>query len=426
MPNCFSPAIAQCVSMLEWYYRDPLRYRWPAVKHNDAELEVLFRAAENDLVERKRSTNLKEAILEAICAFANDLPDHQKAGVIFIGVNDDGSCAKRTFSEKSVRDVVNWRNEGRVQPIPSIIVDSRKIDDCPIIVIQVMPSDIPPVRFDGRIKVGVGSTRTTASLADEIRLNEKRNARSKSFDSRGIADLTSKDLDIPRFEAEFLPSAVAPDVLAANARSVEQRLEALRLVDQNDHPTPAAILVLGKTPQDVFPGAYVQALRIGGKQLTDPIIDQKEITGTIMDQVRELDLLTRAWNRTRADLSQTARKDVSDYPELAVRQLLRNALMHRSYEMTNSPVRLSWYDDRIEILSPGGPFGIITPHNFGSENLTDYRNPNLADAMKTLGVVERFGYGIVAARQSCAANGNPPPEFDARPTHVLARLRVRQ
>jgi ATP-dependent DNA helicase RecG len=395
------------------------------VKHNVAEIEVLFRASESDLVERKRSTNLKEEILEAICAFANDLPDHQRAGVIFVGVNDDGSCANQTFSEKTLREVANWRNEGKVQPIPSLVVDARTIDSCPVIVIQVMPSDIPPVRFEGRIKIGIGSTRTVASLADEIRLNEKRSARAKSFDSRGIGGLSSKDLDVARFETEFLPNATAPDILAANTRTTEQRLAGLRLIDQNGQPTPTAILVLGKTPQDVFPGAYVQALRIGGKQLTDPISDQKEIMGTIIDQVRELDLLTRTWNRTRADLSGPVRKDVSDYPEVAIRQLLRNALMHRSYEMTNSPVRLSWYDDRIEIVSPGGPFGIITPKNFGSENLTDYRNPSLADSMKTLGIVERFGFGISAARQSCAANGNPPPEFDARTTHVLARIQVR-
>ncbi len=361
-----------------------------------------------------------------MCAFANDLPDHQRAGVIFVGVNDDGSCANQTFSEKSLREISNWRNEGKVQPIPSLIVSARTIDNCPVLVIQVMPSDIPPVRYEGRIKVGIGSTRTTASQADEIRLNEKRSARAKSFDSRGIAGLSSQDLDLTRFETDFLSAAVAPDILAANSRTTEQRLAGLRLIDQKGQPTPTAILVLGKTPQDVFPGAYVQALRINGKQLTDPISDQKVVTGTITDQVRELDLLARAWNRTRADMSGPVRKDYSDYPEVAIRQLLRNALMHRNYDMTNSPVRLSWYDDRIEILSPGGPFGIVTPKNFGSENLTDYRNPNLADAMKTLGIVERFGFGITAARQSCAANGNAPPNFDARTTHVLARIQVRR
>jgi ATP-dependent DNA helicase RecG len=218
---------------------------------------------------------------------------------------------------------------------------------------------------------------------------------------------------------------VAPDVLAANARTVDQRLVALKLTDPNGRPTSAAILVLGKTPQDVLPGAYVQALRIEGTNLTDEIADQKTITGTVVDQVRELDLLVRTWNRTRADMSGSVRKDLPDYPEVAVRQLVRSAVMHRSYEMTNSPVRVYWYEDRIEILSPGGPFGIVTPQNFGGEGLTDYRNPSLAGKMKTLGLVERFGFGISAAKQSCVANGNPPPEFEVQPTHVLARLRIR-
>lgn len=395
------------------------------MKHSDAEVEILFRAGESDLAERKRSTGLKAEILEAICAFSNDLPDNQKAGVIFVGVNDDGTCAKQTFSDKTLREVANWRNEGKIQPIPTYTVNVRTIDNCPVLVIQVTPSDIPPVRYDGRTIVGVGSTRTVASRADEIRLNEKRSARARAFDSRGIDGLTSKDLDLSRFETEYLPNAVAPDVLAANARTMDQRLAALRLTDPDGKPTPAAVLILGKTPQDVFPGAYVQALKIQGKNLTDQITDQKVITGTIVDQVRELDLLTRAWNRTKADITGSVRRDVPDYPEIAIRQLLRNALMHRTYEGTNSPVRLSWFDDRIEIISPGGPFGIVTPQNFGSESLTDYRNPSLADAMKTMGIVERFGFGISAARESCEANGNPPPQFDARTTHVLARLRAR-
>ena len=58
---------------------------------------------------------------------------------------------------------------------------------------------------------------------------------------------------------------------------------------------------------------------------------------------------------------------------------------------TNTPVRITWYNDRIEIQSPGGPFGSVTAQNFGQDGITDYRNPNLADAMKVLGFVQRFG-----------------------------------
>ena len=83
-------------------------------------------------------------------------------------------------------------------------------------------------------------------------------------------------------------------------------------------------------------------------------------------------------------------------------------------------MRVYWYDDRIEILSPGGPYGEVTPENFGTPGLTDYRNPNLAEAMRVLGYVQKFGGGIVAARSALQRNGNPPPEFRVDQHHVLA------
>jgi len=75
------------------------------------------------------------------------------------------------------------------------------------------------------------------------------------------------------------------------------------------------------------------------------------------------------------------------------------APMHR-YEATNAPVRVYWFDDRIEIHNPGGPFGSVTQENFGRPGVTDYRNPNLAEALRALGFVQRFGAGIAIARRA--------------------------
>jgi len=63
-------------------------------------------------------------------------------------------------------------------------------------------------------------------------------------------------------------------------------------------------------------------------------------------------------------------------------------------------VRVYWFDDRIEIHNPGGPFGSVTPENFGQPGVTDYRNPNLAEALRALGYVQRFGAGIAIARKA--------------------------
>ena len=98
--------------------------------------------------------------------------------------------------------------------------------------------------------------------------------------------------------------------------------------------------------------------------------------------------------------------------------------MHRVYEGTNAPVRVYWFDDRIEIINPGGPFGIVTAANFGKPGYTDYRNPNLADAMRVLGFEQRFGVGIQTAQAALKKNRNPPAEFTVEQETSLCTLRT--
>jgi len=107
---------------------------------------------------------------------------------------------------------------------------------------------------------------------------------------------------------------------------------------------------------------------------------------------------------------------------VALRQLVFNALMHRNYESSNAPVRIYWFNDRIEINSPGRLYGQVNQENFGS-GATDYRNPLVAEIMRGLGYVQRFGIGIAVAQSEMQKNGNPPVEFEFSDAAVLARLR---
>jgi ATP-dependent DNA helicase RecG len=91
----------------------------------------------------------------------------------------------------------------------------------------------------------------------------------------------------------------------------------------------------------------------------------------------------------------------------------------------NAAVRVTWFDDRIEIANPGGPYGAVTTAGFGKPGMVDYRNPVLAEAMKVLGFVNRFGVGIATARDALQKNGNPELEFSVEPNWVLATVRRR-
>jgi ATP-dependent DNA helicase RecG len=261
---------------------------------------------------------------------------------------------------------------------------------------------------------------------EEHRLTEKRRARNVPFDIQPVLQAKLEDLDLELFRRVYLPSALPVDILDENNRSIEQQLSSLRFttVEPDSIPTTLGILVLGKDPGQYFPGAYIQFIRFDGTELADAIKDQKEISGPLPDQLRALDEVLLINISTALEITAVP-VDIrhSDYPIAALQQLARNALLHRTYEGTNAPVRIYWYADRIEIHSPGGPYGQVNRDNFGNAGITDYRNPHLAEAMKSLGYIQRFGVGISLARKELEKNGNPPPEFTVEESRVLVTIR---
>lgn len=393
---------------------------------NDSELEILLNDLESDRVERKASISDRGVIRQAICAFANDLPNHQKSGVIFIGVNDNGSCANLPITDQLLLTLSDMRSDGNILPFPSIIVQKRTIKGCELAVVIVEPSDAPPVRFNGRVWVRVGPRRATATPEEERRLSEKRRSKDLPFDLRPLASASLDDLDLDLFRRVYLPSSLAIEIIEENQRSVEQQLTSMRFatVEPQPKPTILGVLVVGNEPRQFVPGSYIQFLRIEGTELTDPIKDQKEIGGPLPDLLRMLDETFQVNISVATDITaQPVEIKQPDYPIVALQQLARNAVMHRNYESTYAPVRITWFNDRIEIQNPGGPFGQVNRQNFGQPGVTDYRNPHLAEAMKNLGYVQRFGVGIQLARQQLQNNGNPPPEFIVEDAHVLVMLR---
>lgn len=294
-------------------------------------------------------------------------------------------------------------------------------------IVTVWPADAPPVRYEGRVWIRIGPRRGMASGQDERILNEKRRWRDRPFDTHPIQGCPLNELNRVVFEHEYLSQAIAADVLAVNGRTFEERLASLGMVASVDDPTPTVIgvLAVGKSPRTWIPCAWVQFLRIRGTQWGDPVADEQEIDGTLDLVLRRLDEKIKATLTVAVDFASGTTTEVrtSPYPFSALQQLVRNAVMHRTYEDTNAPVRVYWFDDRIEISNPGGPYGTVTAENFGRPGVSDYRNPSVAAVLKTLGFVQRFGFGIAEARRSLAANGNPELEFEIEPTLVMAVVR---
>ena len=395
----------------------------------DPELKQIIATGESDRVEFKESLSDPSKIRQAICALANDLPGHDQPGFVIVGVKDDGTMGDLTVTDALLRQLADMKTDGNIVPPPSLTVEKRTLQGAEVAVVTVQPSTSPPVRFKGAIHVRVGPRRGIATAQDESTLNEKRRHGDRPFDIQPIPTAGLSDLDLTQFENEYLPRAVSDEVLTANDRSMTERLAATKMIVTVDQPTATVlgILTMGKNPQDFLPGAYIQFLRIDGLELTDDVLDSDEMGGSIPDMMRNLDGKLRAHNRTAVEFTKSDIERRTEFcPMEALQQIARNAVMHRTYEGTNAPVRITWFNDRIEIMSPGSSFGVVNADNFGQSGYTDYRNPNLAEAMKTLGYVQRFGVGIAIAKRQLASAGHPEPEFLVSDRFVVVTIRVKR
>ena len=391
-------------------------------------LEKLLTGGESDWVEFKRSWSgdVRKRAIEAVCAFANDLANHNRPGVLFVGVQDDGIPWGLPIGGQLLEQLTEIKTDGKILPPPTLLVEKRTLKGVDVAVVTVWPADSPPVRCDGRICVRSGPRRGVATAQEERILNEKRRFRDQPFDAQPCHGATVADLDLSWYKENYLPAAVAAEVLDDNGRTQEEQMASTRMILSPDEPTPThlGVLTLANQPTDFLPGAYVQFLKLDGPTLADNVLDEAGFTGRIVDVIRSAEQKLSSHNRTMVEFrSRATERRTQLYPQAAIQQLFRNAVMHRTYEHDHTPVRVTWYSDRMEIISPGGPVGMVTRESFGKPGFTGYRNPNLAGFLKEVGFAQRFGAGIAIARRECERNGNPPPEFDAQDKVICATLK---
>lgn len=388
------------------------------------QLLTLLSDLESDRIERTTSTKDTDKFAQAVCAFANDLPNHDQPGYLVIGVNDKGWPVGLEVTDQLLQNLGALRSDGNIQPLPVLVIAKVALPKGDVAVVEVQPSDLPPIRYKGQVWIRVGPRKAIANEQEERILIERRIAQARTFDAQSCAEATLADLNEERFLLGYRKHVIAEDVISANNRSISQQLASLRFFDlRRNCPTNAGILLFAPQPIHFLPGAYVQFLRLGGTDPASEVLDSKEIKGDLITVLQTLDLLIDVNIRQRPFFVSTLQEiTVADYPKTAVRELLLNAVMHRNYQ-SNTPVRFYWYSDHIAIDNPGGLYGEAATGIFPERN--DYRNPVIAEAMRALGYVNRYGQGVLRAQKALRDNGNPPadirPDKDWFSVRILAK-----
>ena len=216
----------------------------------DAELIDRVEGGESDRVEFTASTTDLDKFRQAICAFANDLPGNGEPGLLFIGLEDDGRCAGSAIDDGLLQKLGGLRTDGKILPFPVLEVARRRLCNCDVAVVQVEPSDNPPMKVDGRCWIRTGPRRGQATAEEERWLTEKRRWDNVPYDMHGVAGATVEtDLDMRTFEYDYQPCAVSPEVLEENRRDRGENMgfmqrfgigieTARRTLAENGNPAP--------------------------------------------------------------------------------------------------------------------------------------------------------------------------------------------
>lgn len=242
-------------------------------------------------------------------------------------------------------------------------------------------------------------------------------------DIRAVEDASFKSLDMSKVDEYLALKRSERPNLAVLPN--EQQYE-LAGITRNGKITMTALLLFGLYPQAFYPQLSIIATSVPGNEMGaldiagNRFLDSKRIEGTLPDMLDGAIAFARTNMRTatKIDPKTGKRIDVPQYPVIAVREAVLNALVHRDYSFhtEGKPIQLVMYSDRMEIINPGGLYGRLTVDQLGQAQ-PDTRNPALVTAMETLGKTENRYSGIPTIRHAMKESSLPAPLFiDTRGT----------
>lgn len=362
-------------------------------------------APEGKTLEFKRDLSSPDGPLRTLVAFANSA-----GGRLVIGVTDEGTVVgvdDPLAEEERIANLINDRISPQLVPAIDLVTLRGKtvlIVDVPLSTRR--PHYITRQGPEAGVYVRLGSTTRQADPALVAEL--ERNARGIAFE----------DLREPRAALEDLDLEVLSKLRGRNT-SVADLLAHGFAVKQGDQivPTNAGILAACPDPTRFLPSAWVQCGRLRGPHGTD-IFDQTEIHGPMplaVDHAVEF-LLKHAYKT--AVFGQVRRRDIYSIPIEPIREVIVNALVHASYAERGTPIRIGFYDDRIQVDSPGLLLPGMTIDTM--RRVSRLRNPALARIFREAGIMEQWGTGVQRVFEQVAEAGLPEPIIE----EVQDRVRV--
>ncbi len=360
---------------------------------------------EGQTVEWKESPGEHREMVHTCAAFAT-----AQGGRIYIGVRDNGQIVGVQIGKGTLEGLANDIAQNTVPKLVPAIATIQESGQT-VIVVEVRENPAKPVSAYGRAYRRSGRTNQVLSASEIAELYFT--TRGVTWDETVRADATLADID-PEKVRKFLSRARSERQWEVSTETpLEPALRQLNLL-KDDQLTIAAVLLFGKNPQRFLLQARVRCARFKGDNEAE-FVDLKVIESDIIQQVEDAMAFVRRNTTMAAKIEEGAleRKERWEYPLDAVREGITNAVCHRDYADSGNVV-VKIFDDRLEVLNPGGLPAGLTVEDLKNPHESKPRNKLVADAFFLIKYIEQFGTGIGRMFEECRRVGVPEPQFESR------------
>ena len=347
-------------------------------------IEELIQQGENSAVEFKTADVRPESLAKELVAFANNL-----GGRVLVGVDDAGCVvgSERLGFEEWVMNIA------RNNVVPAITAQVNEHCIANKIVHEiVVPKGLhkPYQTLDGKYLLRVGSTNRQATKEELSRLF--RQAGLVHFDIAPLPSLKEQDLNQTTLERYWdTYYSINWARLAASERT--RVLINSDILSPDCEVTVGGALLFANNPQKALPHASVVFAVFSGGDKTSDLVDKKEITGAINEQVDNALGLVNLYLKRSSRVEGAVRVEDVLIPEKVLREALVNALVHRDYSMLNQKSSVYIFDDRVEITNPGGLPNTLTVEKLRYGHSAP-RNMFLLKFMDNYRYIDGLGRGI--------------------------------
>ncbi|MBS0420118.1 MAG: putative DNA binding domain-containing protein [Proteobacteria bacterium] len=375
-------------------------------------LNELLKQPEGKTLEFKRDLTSPEGALRTIVAFANTA-----GGTLLVGVED------RTRHVRGVADPLGA--EERLANLLSDNVLPRLVPELEVLpwrrtnvlAVQVYPSYSRPhyLKSAGAergvyVRVGSSNRQADKELIAELR----RFASGESYDEEPLVDLDSEAID---FRA-------ASELFAPKRKLKRGDLDTLRVMTKHQGrkvPTVGGLLLFGRDREQRFPDAWIQAGRFDGIEKVR-LIDTLNIHSSLPEAVEEAIGFVQKHDLHGIDIRGARNTDTWTLPPAAVREAIVNAAVHADYSQKGAPIRIAFFDDRLEVENPGMlPFGLTVQDLH--DGVSRLRNRVVGRVFRELGYVEQWGSGIRKMIAACRDAGVAEPRLEEIGTRFRVTIR---